>query len=290
MRESNNRVSILRRTQERSTHFKLFKGLIRDSRLSPRARCILVYILSHSDSWEVRFDDLKANGFGGRSALREAFKEMLKYGYAHRVAIKDPKTKNWIGCRYLVQEDSEVNTPEVSFFAPSEKRHLKNSSYSLRKINPARQAGRGLFGFDLGEESCSTTAQKLTHVFAKWTIKHRLHSGRLGSTSSGWTPRTIKNWTRAGQHLLDQFDGDTTEIKKVLKWYFEHWQDDYVPQCHTLKSFCAKFSNLQDAIRRSEKPKQRNGNGAHAEEEYTGFGEGPTPLQWENIRKHGHAG
>lgn len=64
-------------------------SLLRDSRLSFRARGILVMILSHSDEWVVSKSWLKTQGTEGRLAIDSAVAELRKFGYLH-IEEKDP--------------------------------------------------------------------------------------------------------------------------------------------------------------------------------------------------------
>jgi hypothetical protein len=57
----------------------------RDSRLSRRARGLLLELMSHAAGWEVTLDSLVEDGPEGRDALRSAVNELEAHGYLSRV-------------------------------------------------------------------------------------------------------------------------------------------------------------------------------------------------------------
>lgn len=73
-------MTILRR--HLSTGFTVLPtATIEDSRLSFRARGILIFLLAKPDNWTVRSESIAAAGREGRDAVRKALQELRAYGY-----------------------------------------------------------------------------------------------------------------------------------------------------------------------------------------------------------------
>ncbi|MEV7815593.1 MULTISPECIES: helix-turn-helix domain-containing protein [Streptomyces] len=71
---------------------QVFNKAVRDTRLSRRARGLLVELLSHRDGYGVSIELLVKQGPEGRDAIRGALDELEKHGYLHRTRERDEKT------------------------------------------------------------------------------------------------------------------------------------------------------------------------------------------------------
>lgn len=77
--------------------------IIEDTRLSFKARGVLIYILSKPDNWVVRVEQIaKANGCG-RDSLQSALREIEAAGYLTRTKTRNPQGQ-WVH----VQTISEI--------------------------------------------------------------------------------------------------------------------------------------------------------------------------------------
>jgi len=74
-------VSIIRSPRLESNFSIMSNAVIRDSRLSYRARGVLLEILSRPDNWRVSGDSLARSGKEGRDAILTALKELRDCGY-----------------------------------------------------------------------------------------------------------------------------------------------------------------------------------------------------------------
>lgn len=74
-------MSIIRSPRVESNFSVISNAVIRDSRLSYRARGILLEILSRPDNWRVSADSLARSGNEGRHAILTALKELRETGY-----------------------------------------------------------------------------------------------------------------------------------------------------------------------------------------------------------------
>lgn len=106
---------------------------------------------------------------------------------------------------------------------------------------------------------------KMTLAFAEHSIKRRYHLGKRGSTKTGWTKQTLNQWRKILQQLVDQ-SGEIDHVKMVLDWYLRQPNAPYLPCCWTLPTFCQKFSQIKQAMRRTDapvRPNQEPGQGGY---------------------------
>ena len=74
-------MSIIRSPRAESNFSIISNAVIRDTRLSYRARGVLLDILSRPDNWRVSADSLARTGSEGRHAILTALKELREVGY-----------------------------------------------------------------------------------------------------------------------------------------------------------------------------------------------------------------
>lgn len=75
-------MSILRVTKRDNPFVQIEKAAIEDTRLSWRAKGLLVYFLSKPDNWTIRMAHIVRQSTEGRDALRTAMNELKEAGYA----------------------------------------------------------------------------------------------------------------------------------------------------------------------------------------------------------------
>lgn len=70
------------RSPRPENHFTVIENqVLRDERLSYKARGILIYILSHIDNWRISADDLADKSTDGRTAVLSGLEELRTLGY-----------------------------------------------------------------------------------------------------------------------------------------------------------------------------------------------------------------
>jgi hypothetical protein len=70
-------------------------SVLRDVRLSFRARGVLIYLLSHVNNWRTDAQCIAANGLEGRQAVLKALQELKTIGYMKQSKKQEPGTGRW---------------------------------------------------------------------------------------------------------------------------------------------------------------------------------------------------
>lgn len=111
-------MSIQRAQRPNSGFTLILDEVLRDSRLSYRARGILAAILSRPDNWTTTAEQLAAEGKEGRDAVRSALKELDDAGYIER--RKEQVERGRWTTRTIVY-DRPRTTPPATDQAPADK-------------------------------------------------------------------------------------------------------------------------------------------------------------------------
>ncbi|GAE32862.1 hypothetical protein [Halalkalibacter hemicellulosilyticus] len=101
-------MAIVRTKKQENPFVQVDKYCINDSSISWKAKGILIYILSKTDNWQIRFNDLVKKGKEGRDAVQSGMEELMKAGYVYYYQEREGngKFKDWV---YEVYERPEYN-------------------------------------------------------------------------------------------------------------------------------------------------------------------------------------
>jgi hypothetical protein len=106
-------VSIVRAPRPDSGFVQVRNDVARDSRLSYKARGILVDILSRPDNWRTSADTLAAGGPDGRTAVLSGLKELRDHGYI--VTTKQRNADGTFATVSVVYDVPQTLVPESGF-------------------------------------------------------------------------------------------------------------------------------------------------------------------------------
>jgi hypothetical protein len=158
---------MIRRAARPETHFTIIRNdVLRDNRLSYRARGLLAAILSRPDNWSIRAEQLALEGNEGRAAVRTCLKELREFGYLKTTIRKNDKghfyTEQIIfdtpqSDEAVIQPNSESWTPEdwnpvnekseswSPLEEPLERNEKKEHKEQTKKKSPAIKIADELF-------------------------------------------------------------------------------------------------------------------------------------------------
>jgi hypothetical protein len=80
------------------------RDLVRDRRLTPEAKGIMMYLLDNMDGYVVRSEDIRKENKVGRDKLQRIFKELEAFGYAKLIRVKD-RDNRFLGTYWDIYED-----------------------------------------------------------------------------------------------------------------------------------------------------------------------------------------
>lgn len=89
---------LIKRTQNNYTNVS--NQVIRDERLSWKARGIFVYLWSQADNWQFYVSEVAKHATDGRESLQNGLKELEEFGYLKRINRQETKVdvfQVWIG-------------------------------------------------------------------------------------------------------------------------------------------------------------------------------------------------
>lgn len=115
-------MSIIRAPRAAGDFTIIRNDVLRDDRLSYRARGVLAVILSRPDNWRTDAVGLQRDGTEGREAIRAAMRELQAAGYVHQVRLQDERGR-WrtVAMVYdtpTVQETLDLATNDDGFPTP----------------------------------------------------------------------------------------------------------------------------------------------------------------------------
>ncbi len=83
----------LKKHKKANPFVQIDRAIINDSRLSWKAKGLLMYLLDQSDEWQFYQTEICSHGPDGRSSVVSGLKELEQCGYLNRTWIRDAKGK-----------------------------------------------------------------------------------------------------------------------------------------------------------------------------------------------------
>ena len=258
-----------------SKHFtQLPNELIRDSRLTYKARGILATMLSNSEGWVSHKTVLQENSVDGKDSIESGLKELECCGYLLRILYINKITKTVAGsfwaytdkpfCFEIGEHLNKLNSCGLEIRKSDlEKIKCQNpetanpeTANPLLRI-PIYKKNKKDFKNSLSEVDTSD-AKRQNNIDSKFLqYAQKLASSIQQNKNIKITQQKIYSWAKSIKQLHSIEGVSFGRIKNALNWYEKHIGEEFVPVIESGSSFREKFSKLENAIQRDNKTKQQ---------------------------------
>lgn len=240
---------MIRRSQRPTEHFTILRNdVLRDTRLSFRARGLLAAILSRPDNWTVRSTQLATEGGEGRDAIRSALAELRNYGYLHIEKVR--------------MTDGTLMTEQVVYDHPTTKALVAPETGNPAPENQASENQASVFQAPLEETVRSTKKEETkrktksisssTSVDAQFDQFWSTYPRRVGKISArkAWDKarKTVDSETiiaGAVRYAQERSGEDHEFTAHPATWLNQgRWMDDPAP----IKSAGVRLSRREETI------------------------------------------
>ncbi len=210
-------MKIIRRP--RTSHFTtLSNDLIEDSRLSFKARGLLVYLLSRPDDWQTDAHRISHTGPDGRSAILAGLKELEVAGYLKRTRAQDDRGR-WSTACEVFDEPTGVRFSDVGLPAAGS----PNAGFpdSLPKTETKDGNQRSLL--DVGDQSADRNAHAADPITS--TIIQAIYARTGRVIDALWAARIRDHITDSGRQANPgpaYFEAAITREPDTARRFLEH--------------------------------------------------------------------
>lgn len=101
---------VRRKTRPVDNYTQVSNTLLRDRRISPKAKGVAAWLLSHSTEYRFTTDAIAEHLGVGVDQIKSAIRELESHGYLERVFLREPVTARVTGMEYLLDDNP---TPAV---------------------------------------------------------------------------------------------------------------------------------------------------------------------------------
>ena len=192
--------------------------VLRDERLSWRARGVAAYLLTQPDNWTINSDNIWSKGTEGRDAVRSALKELEKTGYLKRTKLQDENGK-FSTVLTLYEIPTTENQSSVNQSSVFQASNINTKEEVLRRStkDPASQADASQSSGRRGGASPrkrATPDPKVKEILDAY-VEVRGKNGINYGKESAWAKKIVNE------------DGTPEEVKGCYLWLKADafWQD-----------------------------------------------------------------
>lgn len=225
--------------------------MLKDPRLTWKAKGILSYLLGQKNDWKVRPKDLANRSPGGIDAVYSALKELTTHGYAKLVENRDNEgrisSKDWI----ILDISLDLEKPGLAEPGLVKPHHSKNDDTSYR--NKKQCGGNGSLHsprfpstngfFENGGEEDPFINKAISKLEDHIRQERKINGRRINR----------KLWYEEFRLLLQDIENDKPRLKFVLMTFIKN-EHPYRPVADCAASFRKKFLPIEDWAKRYAPP------------------------------------
>lgn len=242
---------------------------LNDKRLSFKARGILAYLMSKPNDWQCNMVDIERHSeTEGKQSIRNAFKELAKFGYVRLVSQRQ-ENGHFVGKFYEVFEKPAFN-PDFT------ENHVNGKSVEPSDRETDSRVNRSSENHEVNTNTNTTNTDRTNtdttkkesfpsgklyksaiDVYYRWYEKRFGVKPKIDGVQGSSMKKLLKNIAQISETKDDQ------KIIDSLRYIFEHW--DYLDQFNQkqveLKNINGNLNNIVVQInQRKNKYVTDNGN------------------------------
>lgn len=200
-------INMVRIYKEKANHVTIVdQALVRDDRLSWKARGIFMYLWSQADSWEFNEIEVSRHATDGRDSLRSGLKELENNGYLDRKRERDDKGR--VGSSKWVLHEKPMlknRTLDKSMQDNGTQRY-----HQLKITSKEDNIKRSIYSQAQPDKSSDTRKKIIDYLNEKLGTKYK--------------PNASKNKTVINARLKEGYQLD--DFKQVIDNKYADWVND----------------------------------------------------------------
>ena len=264
--------------------------MLRDPRISCKAKGILCILLSNQSGWVSHLEVLQSICKDGRDSIRSGLKELEEAGYFVQAYYRDKKNKKIKGSfwaytdtpgkfnlekhmqfledngleitqsKLLNKEGAETENPETenpnsenpnSENPNSENPNSENPTLKILIDKNTKDKNTNMILFSDLETSKDSKDKKTNKIERYVPLAEKLAFIIRKNKRINVTPQRISSWANEIRKLVETDGVSIQRVETALDWYEENIGGQYVPVIESGFSLRSKFIKLEDAMRRS---------------------------------------
>ena len=172
--------------------------VLKDERLSWKAKGLFCYLLSLPEDWNICLNDLQNRAKDGIDGLKSAVKELKEYGYLIQKRNKDEKGR-FLKTIYIIVENPQVENPQV------ENPLLLNTNIQSTNLKNTKRENKHFIIPTIEEikNYCNERQNKINPEYFLDYYTARDWKFNNGGKMKDWKA-TIRNWERLEKNREQQ--------------------------------------------------------------------------------------